>query len=99
MLVLLLAVCANVANLLLARASTRKREIGVRLALGAGRWRIAKLLLSETMLLALAGAAIGSLLAMWGTKALLLIPLTGLPVRMQTSVDGLTLAFAAALGV
>jgi putative ABC transport system permease protein len=99
MLVLLLAVCGNVANLLLARASTRKRDIGVRLALGAGRARIVRLMLSETILLALAGATLGSLLAVWGTRALLLIPITSVPVRFQTGIDAISLLFAASLGI
>jgi predicted permease len=99
MLLLLLAVCGNMANLMLARASTRQKEVGVRLALGARPARIARLLLLENVLLALPGAALGALIAVWGTKALLVIPLVGLPLRFQTSVDGQGLAFALALGV
>jgi predicted permease len=99
MLLLLLAVCGNVANLMLARASTRQREIGIRLSLGARPRHIAALLLAENVLLGVAGAALGAVLAVWGTQALLVLPMTGLPLRFQTSVDAVGLAFAMALGV
>jgi predicted permease len=100
MLLVLLAVCGNTANLLLARASARQREIGVRLALGAGPWRITALLLTESLFLALAGAAAGAALAVWATQALRAVPMIGaFPIKFQTSVDGLALTFAIALGV
>ncbi|MDQ3069477.1 MAG: ADOP family duplicated permease [Acidobacteriota bacterium] len=99
MLLLLLAVCGNMANLVLARASARQREVGVRLALGAGPWRVVKLLLAENLMLSLAGAALGAAVAIWGTQALQVLPLSGLPIRFQTSVDGTGLLIAMALGV
>jgi predicted permease len=99
MLLLLLAVCGNTANLVLARASTRQREMGVRMALGAGPWRIARLMLTENVVLAVLGAALGAAIAVWGTQALIILPLSGLPIRFQTSVDMVGLAFAMALGV
>jgi predicted permease len=99
MLLLLLAVCGNTANLMLARASTRQREMAVRVALGAGRWRIVSLVLSENMLLALLGAGLGAAMAVWGTTALRVAPIIGaFPILFQTRVDALTLAFAILLG-
>jgi macrolide transport system ATP-binding/permease protein len=100
MLLLLLAVCGNTANLLLARASTRQREIGVRLALGAGRWRVVSLMLAENLMLALAGAALGVAIAIWATEALRAVPLIGaFPIKFQTALDATSLAFAIFLGL
>jgi predicted permease len=99
MLLLLLAVCGNTANLMLARGSTRQREMAVRVALGAGRWRIISLVLSENMLLALLGTSLGAAFAVWGTTALRVAPIIGaFPIRFQSRVDGLTLSFAILLG-
>src|SRR6202140_4250347 len=99
MLLLLLAVCGNTANLMLARGSTRQREMAVRMALGAGRWRIASLVLSENMLLAFLGTGLGAAFAVWGTTALRVAPLIGaFPVQIQTGVDKFALAFAMFLG-
>jgi predicted permease len=100
MLLLLLAVCGNTANLMLARASARHREIAMRLALGAGPWRIVTLLLAENLTLALLGAAVGVAIAVWATDALRAAPMIGaLPIKFQTHVDGVGLLFAIMLGV
>ena len=100
MAVLLLAVCGNTANLLLARASARERETAVRLALGAGRWRVASVLLAETMLLSMAGAMVGVVLAFWTMSILRFVPVSGsIPISLHADVDGLGLAFAIALGM
>ncbi len=100
MLLLLLAVCGNTANLLLARASARRREIGVRLALGSGAWRVARLLLLENLLLGIAGAGLGAALAVWGTQAIRAVPMIGaFPIRFQSSIDLAGLGFAMLLGL
>jgi predicted permease len=100
MLLLLLAVCGNTANLALSRASARQREMGMRLALGAGRWRILSLVLTENILLAIAGAGLGAAIAWWGTRALTAVPLTvGFPVSLETHIDIYGIVFALGLGV
>jgi predicted permease len=99
LLILLLAVCGNTVNLMLARATTRQREIGVRLALGATRGDVLRLLLTENLLLSLGGAVAGILIAAWATEALRAVPMIGaFPIRLQTRIDALAIAFAAALG-
>jgi predicted permease len=100
MVLLLVAVCGNTATLILARASERYREVGIRLAAGAGRARIIRLILTENILLAVLGSALGVAIAWWGTDALRAVPMPGgLPIRMQTQVDFVTLTFAVLLGV
>jgi putative ABC transport system permease protein len=100
MLLVLAAVCGNIANLVLARASTRFREVGVRLTLGAGPWRVIRLILVENLLLSLLGSALGIVIAMWGTTALRTMPDYGaLPIRFQTQIDTTGLGFAILLGL
>ena len=99
-LVLLIA-CANLANLLIARASAREKEIAIRLSIGATRGRIVRLLLAESCLLALAGAILSVFLARWGVKGLLaMLPSQGRDsVNLSADPDWRILAFNFAIAI
>lgn len=94
-----LIACGNVANLLLARGATRAREVGIRLALGATRRQIVRQLLAESVVLALAGCALGLLFAVWGVDLMLAAIPTEIPYWIRFDFDGRVVAFAMGLGL
>jgi len=99
MLVLLIA-CANLANFLLAKTASREQEISTRLALGAGRWRVIRQMLTETLLLSFCGGALGLLLAYWGTAALIhFVAATAAYTPFDASPDARVLAFSFAISL
>ena len=95
----LIIACANVANLLLVRASTRQREIAVRYALGAERWHILRQLMVECLVLSLAAGILGLAIGWWGLQALLRMLPAGLPALADASLDWRVVAFTALVSV
>ena len=93
--VVLLIACANVANLQMARATARRRELSLRAALGAGRGRLARQLLTENLLLSVAGGALGLLIAVWAMRVLVAAVPGGLPSVAQVALDSRVFAFSA----
>ena len=93
----LLIGCVNLSNLLLARANARRKEFAVRVALGAGRWRLVRQSLTESLILALGGCALGVPLAFFVTAALTRLHTFGIPLLQTTTVDSTVLAFTVLL--
>jgi putative ABC transport system permease protein len=97
--VVLLIACVNVANLLLASTASRQHEINIRVALGASRWRIVRQLMTESLMLALAGGVLGAVLAMWGTDLIVSLSPEGITRIAETRLDARVLAFTALVSV
>jgi predicted permease len=91
--VVMLIVCANLSNLLLARGTTRQKEIAIRATLGAGKWRLVRQLLTESMMLSCSGALIGLVLALAGTRVLMHLNSVSIPLLSDVRIDASVLAF------
>ncbi|MFL5612530.1 MAG: ADOP family duplicated permease [Gemmatimonadaceae bacterium] len=97
--VVMLIVCANLSNLLLARATTRQKEMAIRAALGAGRRRLLRQMLTESVVLSSCGALAGLLLAVVGTRAIARMDAVSLPLLGRVGIDGFAVAFTVALAI
>jgi len=93
----LLIACANVANLILVRSSSRRREMAVRASLGAGRWRVVRQLITESLLISFAGGIVGTLMAWWTLRLFVGFSPADLPRMDQVAVDSQVLLFTAAM--